>query len=59
MHKRHNERTALQVRLKELEDQRRDFDGSINKMESNLNGYREHLLNEQKKDAAQKIEDLK
>ena len=44
--KRANERTALQVRLKELEDFRRNYDGNINLMERKLKAYREHIIAE-------------
>jgi len=44
--KKHNERTALQVRLKELEDHRRDYDGNINLMGRKLKAYRQHLITE-------------
>ena len=59
MLKKHNERTALQVRLKELEDHRRDYDGNINLMERKLKAYREYLIDEQKKEAEERAERIK
>ena len=44
--KKHNERTALQVRLNELEGLRRDYDSNINLMGRKLKAYREHLITE-------------
>ena len=54
MLKRQNERTALHVRLKELEDYRRDYDGNINLMERKLKAYREHLIIEQQREAEER-----
>ena len=57
--KKHNERTALQVRLKELEDHRKDYDGNINLMGRKLKAYREFLINEQQKEAEERAYMLK
>ena len=57
--KKHNERTALQVRLKELEDHRRDYPGNINLMGRKLKAYREYLIAEQEKEAEERAAQLK
>ena len=57
--KRSGERTALQVRLKELEDFRSNYDGNINLMERKLKAYREHLIAEQQREAEIRKQQLK
>ena len=57
--KRQGERSALHVRLKELEDYRRDYDGNINLMERKLKAYREHLIIEQQREAEERKAQLK